>query len=153
MKNLKVKRKISMKKCKTLKYTMLLAMFVATAFMVFFISSKALAAPADVPIPKVNFSVDGAANTTQSYVSNIRLLIALTILTLLPSFIIMMTSFVRIIVVFGFLRNAIGTQQSPPNQVLIGLALFLTIFIMTPVYSDVNKNAIQPFLQRSEDTR
>lgn len=71
----------------------------------------------------------------------------LTILTLLPSFIVMMTSFVRIIVVFGFLRSAIGTQQSPPNQVLIGLALFLTVFIMAPVYNKINTTAIQPFIQ------
>lgn len=103
------------------------------------------AAPQNLTVPNVNMSIDNSG-TPQQYVSNIKLLIVLTILTLLPSFIMMMTSFVRIIVVFGFLRNAMGTQQSPPNQVLIGLALFLTIFIMLPVYNKINTNAIQPYL-------
>ncbi|MEY7998704.1 flagellar type III secretion system pore protein FliP [Clostridium sp. Mt-5] len=103
------------------------------------------AASTDFPIPNVNVSVDNAS-TPQQYVGNIKLLIVLTILTLLPSIIMMMTSFVRIIVVFGFLRSAMGTQQAPPNQVLIGLALFLTVFIMLPVYGKINSTAIQPYL-------
>jgi flagellar biosynthetic protein FliP len=107
---------------------------------------KVYAAPTTMPIPNVNISVDNA-NTPQQYVWNIKLLVILTILTLLPSFVMMMTSFVRIIVVFGFLRTALGTQQSPPNQVLIGLALFLTVFIMGPVYTKVNTNAIQPYME------
>ena len=115
--------------------------------IVFFYSVKAYAAPQNtLPIPKINISVDNANNPTE-YVDNIKLLIMLTVLTLLPSFIVMMTSFVRTIVVFGFLRNAMGTQQSPPNQILIGLALFLTVFIMTPVYQIINKEAIQPFVK------
>ncbi|MFD3157471.1 flagellar type III secretion system pore protein FliP [Haloimpatiens sp. FM7330] len=98
-----------------------------------------------LPIPKINISVDNS-NTPQQYVDNIKLLIMLTVLTLLPSFIIMMTSFVRIVVVFSFLKSAMGAQQSIPSQVLIGLALFLTIFIMAPTASKINKEAIQPFL-------
>ena len=123
-----------------------LVIFTVTIIGLVLSESKVSAAPANIPIPNVNISVDNAG-TPQNYVDNIKLLIVLTILTLLPSFIMMMTSFVRIVVVFGFLRNAVGTQQSPPNQVLIGLALFLTFFIMKPVYSDINTNAIQPFLQ------
>lgn len=122
--------------------TALALMFVS----IIFVTTKVHAAPETLPIPKINISVDNA-NTPQQYVGNLKLLVMLTILTLLPSFIMMMTSFVRIIVVFGFLRTALGTQQSPPNQVLIGLALFLTIFIMQPVYSQVNTNAIQPFME------
>ena len=60
----------------------------------------------------------------------------------------MMTSFTRIIVVFHFLRQALGTQQMPPNQLLLGLALFLTMFIMAPVWTDVNENALQPYLNK-----
>lgn len=105
-------------------------------------------APTDFPIPNIDISVDNAT-TPQQYVGNIKLLIMLTILTLLPSIIMMMTSFVRIVVVFGFLRTAMGTQQSPPNQVLVGLALFLTVFIMLPVYGKINSEAIQPYLQNS----
>lgn len=110
------------------------------------VTQKVYAAPESIPIPKVNISVDNASSPKE-YVDNIKLLILLTVLTLLPSIIMMMTSFVRIIVVFGFLRGAIGTQQSPPNQVLVGLALMLTLFIMTPVYNKINTSAIQPYLQ------
>ena len=113
---------------------------------VVFVAVKVHAAPEAFPIPKIDISVDNA-NTPQQYVGNIKLLIMLTILTLLPSIIMMMTSFVRIVIVLGFLRTAMGTQQSPPNQVMIGLALFLTIFIMQPVYTKINTNAIQPFME------
>ncbi len=74
------------------------------------------------------------------------LLFLLTVLSVAPSFLILTTSFTRIAVVLSFLRNAVGTQQSPPNQVMVGLALFLTFFIMAPVYSQVNEVAITPFL-------
>ncbi|OFI06818.1 flagellar biosynthetic protein FliP precursor [Clostridium acetireducens DSM 10703] len=127
------------------KKTKIFALILISVLLII-LSSKAYAAPDTFPIPKIDISVDNAASPRQ-YVDNIKLLIILTILTLLPSFIIMMTSFVRIIVVFGFLRNAMGTQQSPPNQVLIGLALFLTIFIMKPIYSEINTKAIDPFLK------
>ncbi len=71
----------------------------------------------------------------------------LTVLTLAPAFLVMTTSFTRIIVVFGFLRQAMATQQSPPNQVLVGLALFLTFFIMAPTYREVNEEALQPYIR------
>ncbi|WP_426349147.1 flagellar type III secretion system pore protein FliP [Alloiococcus sp. CFN-8] len=85
-------------------------------------------------------------DSPSAYVSNIRLMLLLTVLTLLPSFIIMMTSFTRIIVTFSFLKGAIGVQQSIPNQIFIGLALFLTIFIMAPVYNEINTEALVPFM-------
>ena len=71
----------------------------------------------------------------------------LTVLTLAPAFLVMTTSFTRIIVVFGFLRQAMATQQSPPNQVLVGLALFLTFFIMAPTYRQINEEALQPYIR------
>ena len=77
--------------------------------------------------------------------NSIKLLLYLTVLSILPSIIIMMTSFTRIIVILSFLRNAMGTQQMPPNQVLSGLALFLTFFIMSPVLTDLNEQALKPF--------
>jgi flagellar biosynthesis protein FliP len=116
----------------------------AVVFIVF-LGYNVQASPANLPLPKVNISVDGA-NTPKEYVDNIKLLIILTILTLLPSIIIMTTGFIRIIIVFSFLRSAIGTQQSPPNQVMIGLAIFLTIFIMAPTFNAINTNAIKPYL-------
>ncbi|MDQ6995523.1 MAG: flagellar type III secretion system pore protein FliP, partial [Mariprofundaceae bacterium] len=68
------------------------------------------------------------------------------ILTLAPSILVMMTSFTRIVVVFAFLRQALGTQQSPPTQILIGLALFMTMFIMMPVWNKIDAEAVQPYL-------
>ncbi|SUY47472.1 flagellar biosynthesis protein FliP [Clostridium putrefaciens] len=99
-----------------------------------------------IPMPKVNFNVDGASSPSD-YVSSIKVLIMLTVLTMLPGFIIMMTSFTRIIVSFSFLKGALGAQQSIPNQVLIGLALFLTIFIMAPIYTEINEVAFKPMLE------
>jgi flagellar biosynthetic protein FliP len=76
----------------------------------------------------------------------LEILLALTVLSLAPAILVLMTSFTRIIVVFSFLRHALGTQQMPPNQVLIGLALFLTCFLMTPVWQKINTEALQPYL-------
>lgn len=74
----------------------------------------------------------------------IKILLALTVISLAPSILIMLTSFTRIIIVLHFVRNAIGTQTAPPNQVLVGLALFLTLFIMYPVFGEINETAIKP---------
>jgi Flagellar biosynthesis pathway, component FliP len=123
-------------------------MFLVLFSILLFATLKAYAAPETIPIPNINISVDDA-QTPKDYVDNIKLLITLTILSLLPSFLVMMTSFTRLIVVLGFVRTAIGTQQAPPNQVLVGLALFLTIFIMAPTYTTINKEAIQPFLKNT----
>lgn len=75
----------------------------------------------------------------------LELVLLITILSIAPSLLILMTSFTRIIIVFSLLRNALGIQQTPPNQVLVGLALFLTFFIMTPVFKDMNKVAYEPY--------
>ena len=90
------------------------------------------------------FGNEGDAETT---VDTMKLLVIMTVLTLAPSFLILTTSFTRIIVVLSFLRNAMGTQQSPPNQLLIGLALFLTFFVMQPIYSEIMETAVTPYLQ------
>ena len=84
-------------------------------------------------MPIVNMVDDGTGNT--QYSLTLQLLALMTALTLLPSLLLMMTSFVRIIIVMSLLRQALGTAQTPPNQVLLGLALFLTIFIMTVSYT------------------
>ncbi|GKX65500.1 flagellar type III secretion system pore protein FliP [Inconstantimicrobium mannanitabidum] len=110
-------------------------------------SKTAQAAPNTTGIPNVNISVDGKQSTPKDYVSNIKLLIFLTALTLLPSFLIMMTCFVRIVVTFSFLKSAIGAQQAIPNQVMVGLALFLTVFIMMPVYNQINDSAFKPYME------
>ncbi|MFL2117280.1 flagellar type III secretion system pore protein FliP [Marinilactibacillus psychrotolerans] len=77
----------------------------------------------------------------------IDLYLLLLLIALIPSFLVLTTSFTRMIVVLSFTRNALGTQQTPPNQVLIGLALFLSLFVMRPVYEDVNEVALTPMLE------
>lgn len=106
------------------------------------------AAPATVDLPNVNIDV-GGAGTSNDYVSNIKLLIFFTVLSVLPSIVIMATSFTRIVVVFSFLKSAIGATQSIPNQILTGLAIFLTVFIMMPVYTQMNEKAIKPYLDNT----
>ena len=97
-------------------------------------------------IPDLNINV-GTANGPLDVSATLQLLGALTILSLAPSIVIMTTAFVRIVVVIGFLRNAMSTQNVPPNQVVIGLALFLTFYIMSPYWSAANDNGIQPYLE------
>lgn len=94
-------------------------------------------------LPQIDLSIGGEA---EDFSLAIQALILITILSFGPAFITMMTSFTRIIIVFFFLRMGLGTQQSPPNQVLIGLALFLTIFIMMPTFNEINEMAIQPYI-------
>jgi flagellar biosynthesis protein FliP len=77
----------------------------------------------------------------------LQILILLTVLTMAPAILLMTTSFIRIVVVLSFLRQAMGTQQMPPNQIIIGLAMFLTFFIMSPVFLQINEIALQPYLQ------
>jgi flagellar biosynthesis protein FliP len=78
----------------------------------------------------------------------LQIFLALTVLSLAPALIIMVTSFTRLVVVFSFLRHALGTQQMPPSQVLIGLALFLTFFIMAPVWQEIQEQAVQPYIDQ-----
>jgi len=107
-----------------------------------------LAAPAAQaqPLSLPTFDFVRPAETPQEGLQTMQLLLLLTVLTLAPSIVILCTSFTRIIIVFGFIRNALGMQQTPPNQVLIGLALFLTGALMMPTFSAINQQAIQPYL-------
>lgn len=94
----------------------------------------------------MNLSVGGDQSPGE-YVGNIKLLLMLTFLTFIPAVVLLTTSFTRIVIVLGFTRTALSTQQSPPNQVIIALALFMSLFIMTPVYTEVNSTAIQPYIE------
>ncbi len=96
-------------------------------------------------LPKVSLSVANAEKPGDVSVA-LQIMFLITILAIAPSILIMMTSFVRIIIVLSFLRRALGTQTMPPDQIMAGLALFLTFFIMMPVYNEINTNAIQPLL-------
>lgn len=100
---------------------------------------------AQVTLPTVNLGFKTATNP-QEVVSTIKLVIMMTILTLAPAILIMMTGFTRILIVLSFLRQAMGVQQMPPNQLLVGLSLFLTFFIMNPTFKEINNNAVNPYI-------
>lgn len=95
-------------------------------------------------VPALNVTTD--ENGVQNYSVSIQILLLMTVLTLLPALLMMMSSFTRILVVFAILRQALGLQQTPSNQILLGLALFLSFFIMSPVLQQINANALQPYL-------
>lgn len=98
-----------------------------------------------ITLPSVNLGFKNVDNPGE-VVNAIKIILILTVLTLAPAILIMMTSFTRIIIVLSFLRQAMGVQQMPPNQLLVGLALFLTFFIMGPAFTDINQKALQPYM-------
>ncbi|PZE22441.1 flagellar type III secretion system pore protein FliP [Paenibacillus xerothermodurans] len=98
------------------------------------------------PIPGIDIDI-GSSNTPGGASNTINIILLITILSLSPAILVLMTSFTRIIIVLGFVRTSLGTQQMPPNQVLIGLALFLTFFIMAPTFGELNQTALQPYLK------
>jgi len=114
--------------------------FVALGIVLF--SSWAMA---QVTLPTVNLGFKTTDNPNE-IVNTIKLILIMTVLTLAPAILIMMTGFTRIIIVLSFLRQALGVQQMPPNQLLIGLSLFLTFFVMGPAFKEVNENGVQPYL-------
>lgn len=99
---------------------------------------------ADMPVVNVTNTPGGS-----QYSLSLQLLALMTSLTLLPSLLLMMTSFVRIIIVLSILRQALGTGQTPPNMVLVGMALFMTLFVMSPVLTEVYTNALLPFMNNN----
>ncbi len=103
-----------------------------------------LASNTTLGVPALTVSTD--ENGLQNYSVSIQILLLMTALTVLPALLMMMTSFTRIMVVFAILRQALGLQQTPSNQILLGLALFLSFFIMTPVLQQINDVALQPYL-------
>ncbi|TLS66789.1 flagellar type III secretion system pore protein FliP [Mariprofundus erugo] len=102
-----------------------------------------LADAATIPTLSLNL---GDGEDPDTWFTGLKILAMLTILTLAPSILVMMTSFTRILIVFAFLRQALGTQQAPPNQILIGLSLFLTMFVMMPVWQKIDTEALTPYL-------
>ena len=111
-----------------------------------FLSPQAIA---DAGIPVL--SVETNQNGNQQYSVTLQILGLMTLLTFLPAIVMMMTSFIRVTVVFAILRQALGMQQTPSNQILIGLSLFLTFFIMSPIIERVNQEAVQPYINETMD--
>jgi flagellar biosynthetic protein FliP len=98
-----------------------------------------------ITMPKLDIGV-GKASNPDDVSASLQILFLLTILSLAPAILVMVTSFTRIIIVLSFTRSALGSPQVPPNSVLVGLALFLTFFTMAPIWQEVNKNALQPYM-------
>jgi flagellar biosynthetic protein FliP len=92
------------------------------------------------------FTVEGAPGGGQTYSLTFQILVLMTLMALLPSLLLMMTSFTRIVIVLAILRTALGTGSTPSNKILVGLALFLSLFVMTPVFSEIHSSALQPYL-------
>ncbi|WP_242833201.1 flagellar type III secretion system pore protein FliP [Desulfosporosinus acidiphilus] len=113
-------------------------LFLAVAFLI-------LATPKSVFAAGV--TLDLGNSTSQQLSTSLQLLMTLTVLSVAPAILLLMTSFTRIVIVLSFVRNALGTQQLPPNQVLVGLALFLSFFVMAPTWNQINTNAIQPYMK------
>lgn len=99
-----------------------------------------------VPLPKIGIDI-GTSDNPKDLSVTLQLVLLLTILTLAPSILIMTTSYLRIIIVFHFVRNALGTTQMPPSQLLAGIAMFVTFFIMAPTWGEINDKAIKPYME------
>ncbi len=113
-----------------------------TGLILFLLPTQSIAANLDISAFTVKTNPDG----TQDYSLSLQVVILMTLLSFLPSILVMMTSFTRIVIVLAILRQAIGLQTSPSNQVLIGIAFFMTIFVMTPVFDEMYTQAIEPYM-------
>lgn len=115
------------------------------AAVVFLVSSESAVYAQSMTLPNINLSIGGSADEPGKVATVIQLLFILTVLSMAPSILLMLTSFTRVLVVMSLLRHALGTQQMPPNQIIIGLSLFITMFIMAPVWNRVNEEALKPY--------
>ncbi|MFF7708275.1 flagellar type III secretion system pore protein FliP [Pseudomonas sp. NPDC007930] len=113
-------------------------------FLGVFLAAPLAWAADPLQVPAITLST--GANGQQEYSVSLQILLIMTALSFIPAFVMLMTSFTRIIIVFSILRQALGLQQTPSNQLLTGMALFLTMFIMAPVFDRVNSEALQPYL-------
>jgi flagellar biosynthetic protein FliP len=116
-------------------------------FVIFWIVFSKGVNAADIAFPGIDITLDDSVGSHGEVATSLKILLGLTILSLAPAILVVMTSFTRIIIVLSMLRHAIGMQQTPPNTVLISLALFLTIFNMLPVFKSINDQAFQPYMK------
>lgn len=104
-----------------------------------------------MPIPKITFDIK-EAQAPRDVALSLQILFLLTILTLAPSIIMMMTAFTRVVIVLDFIKRALSLQQMPPNQIIVGFSIFLTFFIMAPTFTKINDEALQPYLKGKIDS-
>ena len=121
-------------------------LFLVLVFIGTFVWNGMVSSVEALSLPSIQLGVDDVEEP-EKVSSALQILFLLTILALAPSILILTTSFARIVIVLSFLRQAMGTQQTPPTQILIGLGLFLTLFVMGPTWTEINNKALQPFLK------
>lgn len=122
----------------------MMALRVVALLLLALVAPLAFAASDPMSISAITLTNNAAGQ--QEYSVNLQILLIMTALSFIPAFVMLMTSFTRIIIVFSILRQALGLQQTPSNQILTGMAMFLTLFIMAPVFDQINKDALQPYL-------
>ncbi len=115
--------------------------------LLLFLLPCALLAQETIPLPRVSVEV-GTARNPQEVSTSLQILALLTLLSVAPSILLMMTAFTRIVIVLSFLKSALGTPNIPPTPVIIGLSLFLTFYVMAPTLDDINRNALQPYMKQ-----
>lgn len=118
---------------------------IAILLLVFIVSDSFAQKSQSIPFPKIGIDL-GTADSPDEVSTTLQILLLMTILSLAPSILIMTTSYLRLIIVFHFLKTALGTQSMPPSQLLAGIALFITFFIMSPTFSRINDEALQPLM-------
>jgi flagellar biosynthesis protein FliP len=119
---------------------------------IFILMCLATFAAAQTSLPKINIGVDGAKGTGDVS-SSLQIMALLTVLSIAPAIMILTTAFTRIVIIFSFIRTALGTPSIPPNQVIIGLSLFLTFFVMGPTWGKINDQALQPYMAKKIDQK
>lgn len=129
------------------KESVLIILFSLLFITMAMITSSNVYAAQSLSLPNINLSMSGGTTEPEKVSTLIQLVILLTILSLAPAILLMVTSFTRIVIVLSLLRHALGTQSMPPNQIIIGLSLFLTFFIMAPVFNRVNDEALKPYYE------
>jgi flagellar biosynthetic protein FliP len=107
----------------------------------------------DFSLPSIAMNLSGGAGKPSDLVNVLRIVLLLTVLTLAPAILVMMTSFTRVVIVLSFLRQSLGAQQMPPNQVIVGLSLFLSMFIMAPTWTRIQNDALTPYLEERMDQK
>ena len=108
-------------------------------------ATRVYAIDTSVPLPQISIDIGGNADTPTEVTSSLQLLLLIALITIAPFALLMVTCFTRILITLSFIRAALGTQQMPPNQILIGIALFLTLFIMAPTFDKMNEQALAPY--------
>jgi len=130
-------------------YAKIISLGILSAFFLIPLIGYSQSSPA---MPSINVSFPSTEKPSD-WVSVLRIVMMLTVLTLAPAILIMMTSFTRIVVVLSFLRQSLGAQHMPPNQLIIGLSVFLTFFVMAPTWTNISKNAVEPYLNEQIDQK